>query len=61
MTENSQCHYKKFQKYIKNINNEFYNNNLIIFKHTAAVKALAFNPHQRGVLLSGGGNNDKTI
>ena len=30
-------------------------------EHTAAVKALAWSPHQNGLLLSGGGNNDKTI
>jgi len=29
--------------------------------HKAAVKALAWSPHQNGLLLSGGGNNDKTI
>jgi len=29
--------------------------------HKAAVKALAWSPHQSGLLLSGGGNNDKTI
>mmetsp|Transcript_25196 Transcript_25196/g.22219 ORF Transcript_25196/g.22219 Transcript_25196/m.22219 type:complete len:106 (+) Transcript_25196:1079-1396(+) len=33
-----------------------------IFKdHKAAVKALAWSPHKSGLLLSGGGNNDKTI
>ncbi|KAJ1972509.1 substrate-specific activator of APC-dependent proteolysis, partial [Dimargaris xerosporica] len=29
--------------------------------HTAAVRALAWNPHDRGILLSGGGTLDKTI
>lgn len=29
--------------------------------HTAAVKAIAWSPHQRGVLASGGGTADKTI
>jgi cell division cycle 20-like protein 1 (cofactor of APC complex) len=29
--------------------------------HKAAVKALAWSPHQSGVLLSGGGTNDNTI
>jgi len=29
--------------------------------HKAAVKALTWSPHQNGLLLSGGGNNDKTI
>lgn len=29
--------------------------------HKSAVKALDWNPHQRGILLSGGGNSDKTI
>ena len=29
--------------------------------HTAAVKALTWSPNQTGILLSGGGNNDKTI
>ncbi|KAJ1979506.1 substrate-specific activator of APC-dependent proteolysis [Dimargaris verticillata] len=29
--------------------------------HTAAVRALAWNPHERGILLSGGGTLDKTI
>jgi len=29
--------------------------------HKAAVKALAWSPHQSGLLMSGGGNNDKTI
>jgi len=29
--------------------------------HKAAVKALTWSPHQSGLLLSGGGNNDKTI
>lgn len=29
--------------------------------HKSAVKALDWNPRQRGVLVSGGGNNDKTI
>ncbi len=30
-------------------------------EHKAAVKALAWSPHQSGLLLSGGGNNDQTI
>ena len=30
-------------------------------EHTAAVKALAWSPHQRGILASGGGTADKTI
>ncbi|BFZ56812.1 substrate-specific activator of APC-dependent proteolysis [Savitreella phatthalungensis] len=30
-------------------------------QHTAAVKAIAWNPHQRGVLGSGGGTQDRTI
>lgn len=30
-------------------------------EHKAAVKALAWSPHQNGLLLSGGGSNDKTI
>lgn len=30
-------------------------------KHTAAVKALAWSPHQYGLLVSGGGTADKTI
>ena len=30
-------------------------------EHQAAVKALAWSPHQSGILLSGGGSNDKTI
>jgi cell division cycle 20-like protein 1 (cofactor of APC complex) len=30
-------------------------------QHKAAVKALAWNKHDRGVLLSGGGNKDKTL
>ena len=29
--------------------------------HKAAVKALTWSPHQNGLLLSGGGSNDKTI
>lgn len=29
--------------------------------HKAAVKALTWSPHQNGLLLTGGGNNDKTI
>ena len=29
--------------------------------HTAAVKAISWNPHKRGVLVSGGGTADKTI
>jgi len=29
--------------------------------HQAAVKSVAWNPHQRNILLSGGGTNDKTI
>lgn len=29
--------------------------------HTAAVKAIGWNPHSRGVLVSGGGTADKTI
>jgi cell division cycle 20-like protein 1 (cofactor of APC complex) len=30
-------------------------------QHTAAVKAIAWSPHQRGLLLSGGGTADRTI
>jgi len=30
-------------------------------EHKAAVKALAWSPHQNGLLATGGGNNDKTI
>jgi cell division cycle 20-like protein 1 (cofactor of APC complex) len=30
-------------------------------QHTAAVKAIAWNPHQHGVLGSGGGTQDRTI
>jgi cell division cycle 20-like protein 1 (cofactor of APC complex) len=30
-------------------------------EHTAAVKALAWSPHQSGLLASGGGSTDKTI
>ncbi len=30
-------------------------------KHTAAVKAIAWSPHQRGILGSGGGTQDRTI
>ncbi|CAO0800914.1 unnamed protein product [Mucor circinelloides] len=30
-------------------------------QHIAAVKAIAWNPHRRGVLVSGGGTADKTI
>lgn len=30
-------------------------------EHSAAVKALAWSPHQRGILASGGGTADKTI
>jgi cell division cycle 20-like protein 1 (cofactor of APC complex) len=30
-------------------------------QHTAAVKAISWNPHKRGVLVSGGGTADKTI
>lgn len=30
-------------------------------EHTAAVKALAWNPHVSGVLATGGGTQDKTI
>jgi cell division cycle 20-like protein 1 (cofactor of APC complex) len=30
-------------------------------EHRAAVKAIAWNPHQRGVLASGGGTADKKI
>jgi cell division cycle 20-like protein 1 (cofactor of APC complex) len=32
-----------------------------LMQHKAAVKALAWNKHERGVLLSGGGNKDKTF
>ena len=35
-----------------------------IFKlneHTAAVKAIAWSPHQRGLLVSGGGTNDRSL
>jgi len=30
-------------------------------EHKAAVRALAWSPHQYGVLLSGGGNIDKSL
>ena len=30
-------------------------------EHQAAVRALAWSPHQYGVLLSGGGNGDKSL
>ena len=30
-------------------------------RHTAAVKALAWSPHQRGLLASGGGTADRKI
>lgn len=30
-------------------------------KHKAAVKALAWSPHQHGLLVSGGGTADRTI
>jgi len=30
-------------------------------EHTAAVKALAWSPHQHGILASGGGSGDKKI
>lgn len=30
-------------------------------EHTAAVKALAWNPHQSNILSTGGGSTDKTI
>lgn len=30
-------------------------------EHKAAVRALAWSPHQYGVLLSGGGNSDKSL
>ncbi|CAN3354959.1 APC/C activator protein Cdh1p [Diutina catenulata] len=30
-------------------------------EHTAAVKAIAWSPHQRGILASGGGTADKTL
>ena len=30
-------------------------------KHIAAVKALAWSPHQHGLLASGGGTADRTI
>ena len=29
--------------------------------HTAAVKAMAWSPHQHGLLVSGGGTADRTI
>lgn len=29
--------------------------------HKAAVRAMAWSPHQYGVLLSGGGNTDKSL
>ncbi len=32
-----------------------------IVKHTAAVKAIAWSPHQHGLLVSGGGTADRTI
>ncbi|KAH3670341.1 hypothetical protein WICMUC_004837 [Wickerhamomyces mucosus] len=31
------------------------------FEHNAAVKAISWSPHQRGVLASGGGTNDRRI
>lgn len=31
------------------------------FEHTAAVKALSWSPHQRGILASGGGTTDRRI
>ncbi|KAH3679011.1 hypothetical protein WICPIJ_008752 [Wickerhamomyces pijperi] len=31
------------------------------FEHSAAIKALSWSPHQRGVLASGGGTNDRRI
>lgn len=31
------------------------------FEHNAAVKALSWSPHQRGILASGGGTNDRRI
>lgn len=30
-------------------------------EHRAAVRALAWSPHQYGLLLSGGGNTDKSL
>jgi cell division cycle 20-like protein 1 (cofactor of APC complex) len=30
-------------------------------EHRAAVKAIAWSPHQRGLLASGGGTDDQTI
>jgi len=32
-----------------------------LLKHTAAVKALAWSPHQHGLLVTGGGTADRTI
>ena len=32
-----------------------------LLRHTAAVKALAWSPHQHGMLVSGGGTADRTI
>lgn len=32
-----------------------------LLRHTAAVKALAWSPHQHGLLVSGGGTADRTI
>lgn len=32
-----------------------------LYEHTAAVKALAWSPHQRGLLATGGGTADRTI
>ena len=32
-----------------------------LLKHAAAVKALAWSPHQHGLLVSGGGTADRTI
>ncbi len=32
-----------------------------LLKHSAAVKALAWSPHQHGLLVSGGGTADRTI
>ena len=33
----------------------------VLKQHKAAIKALAWDPHERGMIYSGGGNKDKTI
>ena len=34
---------------------------IVLKQHKAAIKAQTWNPHERGTVYSGGGNNDKTI